>query len=851
MAANGRRFTPAVTLIVAVIVVAAPTVKATVNQFSLPTHCHVYRQPGDLILGGMFTIARRSPSSCNFTDEEISLGMLLPEAMAFAIQSVNARDDLLPNITLGFEIWDSGWVEDIAVGVALSFVSDSPLGVSQACERGVNRSKVVGIVGPESSAKTVLVSKITQPYQLPIVSHWATSNELSNKARFPFALRTVPPDQFQAGAIVDLLTHFSWEYVAVIYTVDSYGIHGARELISQAEERGVCIALSAPLSELDTERDRQEIVLALKRLSFVRVVIIFAAGALPYSFLQQVSKTDFPYKITWIGSDGWGYELPHYGLEDLVSGGIFTRLNNPKLPAFEEYLNSVDPRLVNAAGPWFTRYWRRYLDHNCTDHAPLGTCTSQLSKGYSATYNIAGPIDAVHVFAHGLHSLLTETCSSGSVKNCSSMLDQVDGKELLKHLLRVNFTGATGPFNLNEDGDPEGMYLFTHLKQSHGQYDFVNIGKWDSRKGNDRLQLGIDLIQWSGVENLDSKPPISSCRQTCSAGYILVPLEQKCCWGCQPCSDNAIILNGTECVSCNLTFWPNDNYETCIPIQPQTIDLADPLITSILAMAGVGFLLSCLTGSGMVYYRHSRLVKATSRELSILNLLGLGLAFLVVIPLLQPPSTVACSASEALISLCFTLTYAPTLLKVNRIYRIFSAGKRSVRPPRFVSPGHQLAMAAALILVQVVAVVFAGLLQPAVPALLFTSPPSDHIELYCVFSPAFPGFCAYNLLIVLLCCYFALLARKVPDNYNESKFIGVSVYSSLVLGIAVVPVYTTASRASQKVSFLAIAVVANSFITIFFVYFPKLFAIRFQARVHNQDGEPRTLASTLGAGNAR
>ena len=152
---------------------------------------------------------------------------------------------------------------------------------------------------------------------------------------------------------------------------------------------------------------------------------------------------------------------------------------------------------------------------------------------------------------------------------------------------------------------------------------------------------------------------------------------------------------------------------------------------------------------------------------------------------------------------------------------------------------------------QVVAVVFAGLLQPAVPALLFTSPPSDHIELYCVFSPAFPGFCAYNLLIVLLCCYFALLARKVPDNYNESKFIGVSVYSSLVLGIAVVPVYTTASRASQKVSFLAIAVVANSFITIFFVYFPKLFAIRFQARVHNQDGEPRTLASTLGAGNAR
>ena len=139
-----------------------------------------------------------------------------------------------------------------------------------------------------------------------------------------------------------------------------------------------------------------------------------------------------------------------------------------------------------------------------------------------------------------------------------------------------------------------------------------------------------------------------------------------------------------------------------------------------------------------------------------------------------------------------------------------------------------------------------GILHPARPALLFTSPPSNHIELYCVFSPAFPGFCVYNLLIILLCCYYAFRARKVPDNYNESKFIGVSVYSSLVLWLAAIPVYTTAVEATQKVAFLSTAVIANSFITLFFVYFPKLFAIRFQSRVQIEDGNVNTIVSAIG-----
>ena len=297
--------------------------------------------------------------------------------------------------------------------------------------------------------------------------------------------------------------------------------------------------------------------------------------------------------------------------------------------------------------------------------------------------------------------MLMETCPSGSDANCSLTPAQIDGEEFLKHLLRVNFNSSTGPFSLNENGDTEGMYFLTNLQYSEGRYHFVDIGKWNSRQGlHNRLQLDDQIIQWPGGPS-DQEFPRSSCRKICSARQITIPLKQKCCWGCEMCDDNSIILNGTECMACPSTFWPNEAYNKCVAIVPDTVSLKKPIATVIFSLACVGIFMSCVTASGLVYYRHEQLVKTTSRELSIINLLGLTTTFIAVIPLLQPPSTLTCPSSEALISICFTLTYVPTLLKVNRIYRIFRAGKRSVRRPRFVTPRHQLTLAGILIFIQV------------------------------------------------------------------------------------------------------------------------------------------------------
>ena len=124
-------------------------------------------------------------------------------------------------------------------------------------------------------------------------------------------------------------------------------------------------------------------------------------------------------------------------------------------------------------------------------------------------------------------------------------------------------------------------------------------------------------------------------------------------------------------------------------------------------------------------------------------------------------------------------------------------------------------------------------------------PRTNHLELYCELSTGFLVSSVYNLVLILACCLFAFLARKVPDNYNESKFIGVSVYSTLLACLAAIPVYVTARDVSQKVAAICLAVLLNAYLTALCVYLPKLYAIKFIANSGDRSASTRTQGSML------
>ena len=53
---------------------------------------------------------------------------------------------------------------------------------------------------------------------IPQIGYGATTTDLSDKEQFGYFLRTVPSDLWQARAIMELLRHYNWTYIAVVYS---------------------------------------------------------------------------------------------------------------------------------------------------------------------------------------------------------------------------------------------------------------------------------------------------------------------------------------------------------------------------------------------------------------------------------------------------------------------------------------------------------------------------------------------------------------------------------------------------------------------------------------------------------
>ncbi|XP_022097705.1 metabotropic glutamate receptor-like [Acanthaster planci] len=822
----------------------------------IPEAAHIsLNSPGDVILGASFSFhTYSSPNLPACSGNVLTYGSECAALVLYTIDSINNRTDLLPNVTIGYDIRDNCYSEAVSLWSAfgLASTSEKPQEDIQFTNiLGTAHGKLIGIIGTQSSSTSIPTAQAASLYRVPVISPFATSNELSNKRRFPYFLRTVPPDSLQASAIVDILQHFGWKYIGLYFQLSAYGIHGAQGVLDLTEERDICVAFSVALRTEAQTGELEEAVAKLAIFRKARVVVIFGdTGIANRIFRTIASKEDIAsLNITFIGSDGWATpgSLLEYGVDlALMHGTIFVNLVYKVVPGFHDYYRFLLQRSGKASIPWFEDLKRHIINkYDCSD---FNQCPMKIYG------NAPFIVDAVYAFAYALQNFLTDRCNNSD--DCNATLQALYGHDLLPYLHGLKFEGLVSNYSFDSDGNPSGKYgVFNFQFKGNNDYEMAELGTWDALAHN-RLNINTSAIQWADG-TLD--PPVSVCRDICSSGYIEVPLEQKCCFGCQRCPDEAIVSD-KKCKSCSVDEWPDENFEVCQPIVPTPPSWSEPTVIAVLILSGFGLFLSLLAAFGIYYYRGHVLIKAASRELSSINILGLTLAFLAPFPLLVPPTAVSCRASEIIITLCFTLTYAPTLLKVNRIYRIFDAGRKSNKCPRYIGPKVQLIFALGIVASMVVVAVAGALANPTLPAKLYFYPRRNYIEVFCQFGNGFLASLVSNLFLVLACCYYAFKARKVPSNYNESRFIAISVYSTLVFGMAAVPVYITATTVLQKVATLCVAILLNAFLALFCVYLPKLYAIQLDREVEVSEwrvsntglsGQTTSTAASASCGRAK
>ena len=187
---------------------------------------------GDITLGGLFALFLRSKENGECSAKFNPIGVKTLLATLFALDRINANKFILPNITLGIRVVNTCGKENVALRMVLKeFVVIQPVA-------GSHEMSVVGIIGPPTSVESVYIAKVLEIFEIPLFSGIATSPALSDKTKFEYFSRTIPSDIFQIKVLAELLAHFNWSYVSIVYTNEPYGLEGFKKLKEMAKKYG-------------------------------------------------------------------------------------------------------------------------------------------------------------------------------------------------------------------------------------------------------------------------------------------------------------------------------------------------------------------------------------------------------------------------------------------------------------------------------------------------------------------------------------------------------------------------------------------------------------------------------------
>ncbi|XP_033642663.1 metabotropic glutamate receptor 3-like [Asterias rubens] len=788
-----------------------------VNAARIPKElCTVYNSTGDVYIGGIFSLhGGQDEQECGLRLPVFALQ--LTEAMAFAVNMVNRDDTMLSNITLGFMIHDDCSRSEYAMWGSLSLVmgANPVLEGTQCVIPGRKLREIhemaMGVVGTETTSSSEVVISTAGLFKTPHVTYGATGQELYEEHYNPYFFGTISPDVYTAKAIMDLLVHFDWYYVALVYSTEQSVLDLEHEVGIEAAKHNICMIIRAKVSEHPEEAELKNMVSILRLNPSASVVILLTNSAATTIAVMAAAKTaQLTHGLTWVTGDTFSNRDLH---DVALEGVLLVEYLKPKLDDFETYIRSLNYSKTN---PWY--------DEFCGGGG--SDCHDASEDGFSMYNKMLAPtMDAVFSLARALDRTFDDYCN-GSLTDCLYQTSIKDA--VLENLGKTSFYGTRGHFKY-KDNSVAGQFTIRSVHNTDGMLSVVEVGTWNSSFDEaGRLQVNENLIQWkTGSGGI----PKSVCREECQAGYVVEkdPVRQ-CCWGCRACREGDIV-KGTKCIQCEQKEWPNADFTACDKLIAKTVTFNQPLIVAIVSLTAIALLLCGLTTCGMIKHRRHALIKASSRELSAVNIVGVTLSLIAVFPFLSEPSAGICGVAQSLYALSFTLMYAPLLLKVNRIYRIFESSRKTVKRPQFTGSTAQLVIVALFVITQPIVILTTALAVPNTwisTVDLFPKPLTNQprtLEVFCDVGVGFLTSMCYNFLLLLACCFYAYKARSVPGNFNEARFYVASVYTTLVPIVAALPLYLTADKADVLAFSISLVPVINSYVTLACVYLSKLYAV--------------------------
>ncbi|KAM4019453.1 extracellular calcium-sensing receptor-like [Anomaloglossus baeobatrachus] len=708
------------------------------------------------------------PRPCDMLNSELYKSIL---ALVFAVKEVNQNPDLLPNITLGFKIFDSCFSESASLqAIFQTMSSDGNLPPNYRC----GTQPIVPAVIGDISSSSVAMARVLGLWRLPQVSYTASIPSLSNKIDFPSFLRTTVSIRSQPQVLIALCKKFGWTWIGVVTSSSDYFVQGAIEFRREATMNGICIELFETITFSLTNNGIQKAIETLRR-STSRVVILYCNNAQVFLMFQEVLQQNLNGKL-WIGTEAW-YTTTTIQKQfwTILNGTIGIARSRKIPPNFSNFLQAFHP-----------------------SNYPRMPCVQSF---WEVLFNCSWPKDSISIHqgqgnetCTGLEKVVTNEVAEFSDPRSHSVYMAHNAVYAIAHALH----------NLLDCRPGEGPFLGKSCANRH-------------------------YIQPWQLKAMDKPKAMKMSLDACPIGHWKMPRNGQpvCCFDCVLCPESMISIetNSVRCFSCPEDFWPNRERTKCIPKVVEFLSYEEPLG---LVMASLSIFFSFTTMMVLIVFlkfRNTTVVKANNRNLSYVLLLSLIFCFLCSLVFIGCPVKLTCLIRQSLFGMIFSLCISCILAKTIIVVIAFKATKPGGNLRVLV--GSKLAILVVStatcsqgIFILVWQIWFPPFVQRNYEVLIGV------ILLECNVGSVALFYCTIGYLAFLATISFvvAFLARNLPDSFNEAKYITFSMLTFISVWLNFIPAYLS-TKGKYIVAVEIFLMLLSSFGLLCCIFGPKCYII--------------------------